>query len=167
MLVTKDLPRGQWTYTIVVTPLLVAAMTVGLLVLRYDFPYEIAVLAIMLFIPLSISRIVKVRAGTVAPAHRRVEIASPLAPEAAFAKLAGAKFGRLSLRDRDARRRVLVLETPISGWSWGFTIAVFVRDAGIGSTVDVGIMPKMIQHVATVDDWHKRAVAEIERALAA
>lgn len=167
MLVTKDLPRWQWTYTVVITPLLVAAMTVSLLVLRYDFPFVIAVLVIMIFIPLSIASIMKVSASTVAPAHRRVEIESPLAPEAVFVKLAGAKFGRLCLRDRDPQRRVLVLETPISGWSWGFTIPVFVRDAGIGSTVDVGIMPKMIQHVATVEDWHKRAVAEIEKALAA
>ncbi len=167
MFVTKDLPRGQLTYMLVAAPLLVVLMIAGMIGLSDEYPYVVLALMITIFIPLSIASLTKVRAKTVSPAQRSAEIVSPLAPEVAFAKLEGAKFGKLRPRDRDERRRVLVLETPISGWSWGFHIPVFVRDAGIGSTIQVGIMPKMIQHVATVDEWHKRAVAEIEAALAA
>jgi len=167
MFVTKDLPRGQWTYTIIGIPLLTALLIAGMMMLRSDFPYVILVLMITIFIPLSIASFTKVRAKTVTPPHRRVEIVSPLSPDAVLAKLEGPKIGKLRVRDRDAQRRVLVLEAPTAGWSWGFHIPVFVRAAGTGSTVDVGIMPKMLQHVLTVEDWHKRSVAEIERALAA
>lgn len=172
MLFTKDLPRGQLTYTLVGMPVLVVLLTVGMIVLPDTFPFVIMVLMITMFIPLSIAHFRRVKANTVAPTHRRIEILSPMAPDALFAKLEGAKFevsklGKLRLKDRDAERRVLVLEAPQTGMCYGFHIPVFVRDAGIGTTVEVGIMPKMLQHVETVEKWHRSVAAEIERAVTA
>jgi hypothetical protein len=131
------------------------------------FPVGVAVVMVTLFIPLTIAALHRVKAQGVSPTHRRIEIASPAAPDALFAQLQSAKFDKLKLRDSDAARRVLVLEAPATGWSWGFHIPVFVRDAGIGSTIEIGIMPRMIQHVSTVELWHEKAAAEIERALRA
>lgn len=167
MLFIKDLPRGQLIYTVAGIPLLMALTIAGMIVLPDAIPYGIVPLFVTIFLPLAIADFAKAKAKTVTRTHRRIEIRSPITPDMLYAKLAGAEFGRFRLRDRDAGRRVLLLEAPMRGWSLGFHVPVFVRDAGIGSTIEIGIMPKVIQHVATVEEWHKKAAAEVEKALAA
>lgn len=167
MFFMKDLPRGQFVYTVIALPLLIVALIAAMIMRIEHISFGLAVLLATVFVPLAIADLHRVKAKDVSPTHRRIEIRSPAAPEALFAKLQDAKLDRLKLRDSDAQRRVLVLEAPMSGWSWGFHIPVFVRDAGIGSTVEIGIMPKMVQHVSTVEQWHEKAAAEIEKALAA
>jgi len=165
MLFMKNLPRGQFIYTVIGMPLLTIAILAVAMMRNSYFPVGVAVVMVTICIPLTIAFLHRVKAQRVSPTHRRIEIRSPAAPDALFAQLRSAKFGKLKLRDSDVARRVLVLEAPATGWSWGFHIPVFVRDAGIGSTIEIGIMPKMVQHVSTVELWHEKAAAEIERAL--
>ena len=166
MLFIKDLPRGQFIYTVIALPLLIVALLAAMIMGIENVSVGLVVLLVTVFVPLAIADLHRVTAKDVSRTHRRIEIRSPAAPEALYAKLLGTKLHRLKLRDSDAQRRVLLLESPISGWSWGFLVPVFVRDAGIGSTIEIGIKPKMVQHVSTVEEWHKKAAAEIEKALA-
>ena len=165
MLFMKDLPPGQFIYTVVGAPILIVAILAAVMMRTEYFPVGIAVVMVTVFNPLIIASLSRVKAQRVSPTHRRIEIRSDAAPDALFAQLRNAKFDKLKLRDSDAGRRVLVLEAPMVGWSWGFHIPVFVRDAGIGSTIEIGIMPKMVQHLSTVELWHEKAATEIERAL--
>ena len=166
MFATKDLPRGHVTTYFAVLTLLVAVSLFCSLTGRGDNSFLIIFLVI--FMPIFMAESVRASAKTVAPASRKIMLTSPLPPDAAFAKLAAAKLGgRCKVKETDAARRAVVMSSPIYGWSLGFHYPVFVRAEGAGSAIEVGILPRTIQHERTVSEWHKICVAEIEKALAA
>jgi hypothetical protein len=122
---------------------------------------------LIVFGPMILPAFLRIRAKTVAQTERRIALVSPLPADEAFAKLKGAKLGRIKVIDSDAQRRVLLLESPMTGWSWGFFHPVFIRPAAEGSEIEVGIRLKAIQHVKTVREWHEACAAEVKKALAA
>lgn len=123
------------------------------------------VLAIV-FVPIMLPAFLRIRARTVAQTGQRIALISPLSADAAFAKLKGAKLGRIKLTDSDAERRVLVLES--TGWSWGFFLPVFIRPAPQGSEIEVGIrLRTIIQCQSTIRQLHDSCAAEIKKVLEA
>ncbi|MCW5772128.1 MAG: hypothetical protein KIT16_10870 [Rhodospirillaceae bacterium] len=170
MLVVKDVPRWQ---LIVLAAALAAAIVAGPLSLVFPADTIIrsavaGVPLIVLILTIALPECVKASARTVAPARRQATLSSPLSPDAAFEKLRHAAFRRCKQVDSDPARRVLLLSSPMAGWSMGFFHPVFVKPApdGTGAVIDVGIRPKTIQHEATVRSTHEACVAQIEEALA-
>jgi len=169
MFATKDLPRSHVIFFVASLAILVPIGPLALMLLPDgigDSVWLAAFLAIILM-PALLAESVRASAKTVAPTSRRVVLESPLAPDAAFAKLNAAAFGRCKVRDSDPARRVLVLSSPMSGWSYGFLYPVFVRANGTGSSIEVGILPKTIQHDLTVSRWHETCAGAVAKALMA
>jgi hypothetical protein len=126
----------------------------------------VAVASLLLGVMLAVYR--KVSAKTAEPTRRRLILSTPLAPQAAFQKLERTLWiGHCKLADVDAERRVLVLSSGITGWSWGFFYPVFVRASASGSEIEVGARARVPQFGPIVANNHKACVAEIEKALAA
>lgn len=131
------------------------------------FWYVLIVVAVIVAIFAVIAMRMRLPAKTAMQTRRRLTLKSPLAPDAAFRKLLDASFGRCKLADSDSERRVLVLSSPISGWSWGFFYPVFVTPSASGSIIEVGVKARAPQYGLIVSNNHKACVAEIEKALAA
>lgn len=171
MLVVKDVPRWQLIFLAVALPAAILAGPLSFLLPADSIGRSVALnLPLMvLILTLLLPECVKASARTVAPSDRRHTLSSPLAPDAAFEKLRAARLGHCRRVDADASRRVVLLSTPMSGWSMGFFYPVFVKPApgGAGSCVEIGVRPKTIQHEATVRANHEACIAEIEAALAA
>jgi hypothetical protein len=60
-----------------------------------------------------------------------------------------------------------VLTSSHSGMSYGFFYPVFIRGAGAGSIVEVGVAPKSIDTEKRVQKALEACAAEIKKALAA
>jgi hypothetical protein len=169
MLVTKYLPGGRVTLFVVGLCLLLAASFVIMWhPSRTVSNLTLVLVLLIVFGPMMLPAFLRIRAKTVAQTEQRIALVSPLSADAAFAKLKGAKLGRIKLIDGDAERRVLVFESPMTGWSWGFFHPVFIRPAAQGSEIEVGIRHKtIIQCQSTVRQWHDTCAAEIKKALEA
>ena len=133
-----------------------------------SFSYVLIAAAVVVAIFAIVAVRTKVSAKTAEPTRRSITLTSPLSPDAAFAKLAHAKWtGRCKLADSDAQKRVLVLSSGISGWSWGFFYPLFIRPSASGSVVEIGVKPRAPQYGLIVSNNHKACAVEIEKALAA
>ena len=168
MLVTKGMPRGHLaaiaiSYALLLGTSLYLAMTsAGSATGAVGFT-----IIMLVIIPILLAESAKAPAKTVELPERRVRIETALAPDAVFVKLAQLKFGKVKPHDVDADRRVVVLSSPIAGMSYGFFYPVFVRGAGAGSIVEVGITPKSIECRPRVEKALETCAAEVKKALAA
>jgi hypothetical protein len=157
-------PNFALVYSAIVFPLV--ALDIALMMMGYTAAaYSIILIAL---VPFMVAETVKMRAETAERTERRLIVSSPLAPEAAFHKLAAASFGsHLKVVDTDPARRVLVLSSPMRGWSMGFYYPVFVKPSGTGSEIEVGLVRRAVQHPRIVGNHHAICAAEIDKALKA
>ncbi len=168
MLVTKGMPRGHLaaialSYALLLGTSLVLAMTsagagtggLGVTII------------LLIIIPLFLAASAKAPAKTVELPERRVRIETALSPDAVFVKLAQLKFGKVAPHDVDAGRRVVVLASPVHGMTYGHFYPIFVRGAGAGSIIEVGITPKSIDCRPRVEKALETCAAEIRKALGA
>ena len=105
--------------------------------------------------------------GSVAGAQmgsRVLDVHTPADPDTAFAKIKG-MGGLYKVDDSDPSRRVIVLSSSPTMFSWGFLYPVFIQPEGSGSSIQVGIHSKCIQWGPIVTRAHKDVIARIERAL--
>lgn len=168
MFVTKGMPRGHLaaivlSYVLLLGTSLYLAMTSAA---GADAGLGFTVIMIII-IPMCLAESAKAPAKTVELPERRVRIESTLTPDAIFVKLAQIKFGKVAPHDTDADRRVVVLASPVSGMSYGYFYPVFVRGAGTGSIVEVGITPKSIDCRPRLEKALEACAAEIKKAIAA
>jgi hypothetical protein len=167
MLVTKDSPRAHVMLLAVGLCLLLLALFVIMWhPSRTVSNLTLVLVLLIVFGPIMLPAFMRVKAKTVVQTERRTAFASPLAPDAAFDKLKSAKLDRIKMVDSDSERRVLVLESPMCGWSYGFFHPVFIRPAAQGSEIEIGVRLKTMQHEKTVREWHEACVTEVKRALA-
>ena len=127
----------------------------------------LAVAAFMIAKYMKTARSKTADAATIEPAKRSVSLSTPLEAGAAFEKLRRAAIGRFRLADSNAGRNVLVYETPMTLFSFGFFFPVFGRPAATGSMLELGIESKTNQRGPVVTNTHKEFVAEVEKALGA
>jgi len=168
MLVTKGMPRGHLaaigiSYALLLGTSLFLAMTSSE---GATGGLGFAIIMIVL-IPIMLAASATAPAKTVALPERHVRLETPLPPDAAFVKLAQLTYGKVTPHDVDAARRVVVLSSPMAGMSYGYFFPVFVRGAGAGSIVEVGIMPKSIDCRPRVEKALEACAAEIRNAIAA
>jgi hypothetical protein len=169
MLVTKGMPRGHLTAIIVSTPIL-AALYIGVkMTSAGGWAHWIALPALIALLTLQpiLAQFAKLRASAAALTERHVTLETPLEPDAVFAKLATLSFGKVKPHDADAGRRVVVFTSPLSGFSYGCFFPVFVRGAGVGSIVEVGVAPKSIDTNKSLQKALEACAAEIKKAIAA
>jgi hypothetical protein len=126
-----------------------------------------ATIIMIVIIPILLATSAKSPAKLAVLSHRHVTIETGLAPDAVFAKLAARKFGKITPHDSDAERRVVVFSSPIAGCSYGYFYPVFIRGAGVGSIVEVGITPKSIDCTPRLLKALEACAGEIKTALAA
>jgi hypothetical protein len=168
MLVTKGMPRGHLaaiaiSYALLLGTSLYLAMTsAGGAAGTLGFT-----IIMLVIIPILLAESAKSPANTVELPERRIRIETAMAPDAVFVNLAQLKFGKVKPHDVDADRRVVVLSSPVAGMSYGFFYPMFVRGAGAGSIVEVGITPKSIECRPRVEKALEICAAEVKKALAA
>lgn len=169
MFATKDLPRHYQTIFFGTLAFFVLSSFAGRILPSTSVANGVWLVALfgIIFMPMIQASFVRASAKTVAPTSRSVTVESPLDADSAFAKLSTATLDRCKIVDSDRARGVLVLSSPMRGASWGFLYPVFVRAKGTGSSIEVGILPKAIQHVSTVAKWNESCAAEVTKALAA
>lgn len=168
MLVTKGMPRGHLAAIAISYALLLGTSFYLALTSAGSASGALGITVIMLIlIPILLAESAQAPAKTVELPERSVRIETPLAPDAVFVKLAQLKFGRVKPHDVDAGRRVVVLASPISGMSYGYFYPTFVRGAGAGSIVEVGITPKSIDCRPRLEKALETCAAEIKKAIAA
>ncbi len=160
MLVTKDMPRGHLA-ALVISFALAVALAAGV---TGGLGFTVVMLVL---IPILLAESAKAPAKTVELPERRVRMETALAPDAVFVKLAQLKFGKVKPHDVDAGRRVVVLASPMHGMTYGHFYPVFVRGAGAGSIVEVGITPKSIDCRPRLEKALETCAAEIRKAIAA
>jgi hypothetical protein len=81
-----------------------------------------------------------------APPRRHQVLQSPLPPAEAFARIKGlAGVNKLSVAAEDAAKGLVVLSDKMTMMSFGNFYPCFVRPAGAGSEIAVGISPKTFQ----------------------
>ena len=168
MLVTKGMPRGHLAAIAISYALLIGT---SLFLSRTSGDGATGALGftviMIVIIPILLAESAKAPAKTVDLPERRVRIDTAMAPDAVFVKLAQLKFGKVKPHDVDADRRVVVLASPISGMSYGHFYPVFVRGAGAGSIVEVGVTPKSIECRPRLEKALETCAAEIRKAIAA
>lgn len=168
MLVTKGMPRGHLAVLAVSYPLLIAINTYSAMYLDgiASFAIFAFVITAIILLPIVLATVVKMPAATARLPERYLMLESVLAPDAVFAKLRSAMLGNRKVADSDAARRVLVLSSPVSGWAYGYFFPVFIRGAGAGSIIEVGILPKSIDVEPRVEKALAACAAEIKKVLA-
>ena len=168
MLVTKGMPRGHLAALTLSFALLIGtSFYIAMTGDRGASGALTAALIMVIIIPIVLASSAKAPAASVLLPERRVTLETAMQPDAVFAKLAPAKFGKVAPHDTDANRRVVVFSSPMSGWSYGFFYAVFIRGAGAGSIVEIGIMPKSIECRTRVEKALAACVADVKKTVAA
>ena len=168
MLATKDMPRGHLAALTISYALLIGASLYVAMTREHGGEGALGAAVIMIvIIPILLATSAKSPAKAAVLSHRHVTLETGLAPDSVFAKLAALKFGKVTPHDSDAERRVVVFTSPITGWSYGYFYPVFIRGAGAGSIVEVGITPKSIDCAPRLQKSLEACAREIETALAA
>ena len=167
MLVVKGMPRGHLA-AIIISYALLLGTSFYVAMTREDGTGSLGFAVVMIvLIPIMLATSAKASAAAVELPERRVAVESPLAPDAVFVKLAALKFGKVAPHDSDAGRRVVVLSSPIAGWHYGHFYPIFVRGAGAGSIVEVGITPKSFDCRPRLERMLATCAAEVKMAVAA
>ena len=168
MLVTKGMPRGHLAALLISYTLLLGTGLYVAMTRAHDGTGALGgAVILIIIIPMLLAQSAKSPAKSAALPERQVTITSPLSPDAVFAKLAGSKFGKIAPHDADAERRAVVYSSPIGGLSYGHFYPVFVRGAGTGSIVEVGITPKSVDCAPSLRKALDACAGEIKNAIAA
>ena len=95
---------------------------------------------------------------------RRHELHTPATPEQAFAAIRAIGLP-YTIDDADPIRKILVLSSPVTFFSWGFFYPVFLHAEPGGTKIDVGCHSKFLQMGPLVSRAHDNARRAIEAAL--
>lgn len=95
---------------------------------------------------------------------RRKEFFVPADIESAF-RVISAMRGKFTADDRDPATKVVVLASPVSFMTWGFTYPVFLHAAGTGTRIELGCHSKFFQLGPLVTKAHDECEAAIKSAL--
>lgn len=90
---------------------------------------------------------------------------TPRSRDAVFALLKGTSLGRFKVADVDDEKKVLVFQSGLTAFSWGFFFPVFLTSLGSGTRIDAGIKSRFLQYGPIVTKTHREFMAELDRAL--
>jgi hypothetical protein len=82
-----------------------------------------------------------------------------------FDRIAAINDPKLKVDDKDAAKKILVLSSPVTFFTWGFLYPVYLHDTGSGTKIEVGISSKFFQWGPLVSRAHDQCAAAIEAAL--